>query len=99
MAEPSRLCERGLLRGVDVPSREHHASVYGCAFTLPGRGMHARLGWIPLDTEEAVEDLDEYAPEPEVHVFLHKRCADGLGLCGADVELGGLADMGPVMWS
>ncbi|KDD76021.1 hypothetical protein H632_c392p0, partial [Helicosporidium sp. ATCC 50920] len=33
----------------------------------------ARLGWIPLDTEEAVENLDEYAPEPEVHTYLKKR--------------------------
>lgn len=33
-----------------------------------------RLGWIPLDSEEAIESLDDYAPEPEVHRFLHSRC-------------------------
>ncbi|KAK9909469.1 hypothetical protein WJX75_002712 [Coccomyxa subellipsoidea] len=33
----------------------------------------ARLGWIPLDAEEALEDLDRYAPEPEVHKYLHSR--------------------------
>ncbi|KAL4855186.1 hypothetical protein ACK3TF_004177 [Chlorella vulgaris] len=40
----------------------------------------ARLGWIPLDAEQAVEDLDDYAPEPEVHAYLHSR------LLGFDVE-------------
>ena len=34
-----------------------------------------RLGWIPLDSEEAIESLDDYAPEPEVHRFLHSRCS------------------------
>ncbi|BDA42645.1 probable protein ROS1A at C-terminar half [Coccomyxa sp. Obi] len=33
----------------------------------------ARLGWIPLDAEEALEDMDRYAPEPEVHKYLHSR--------------------------
>ena len=33
----------------------------------------ARLGWIPLDAEQAVEDMDDYAPEPEVHKYLHSR--------------------------
>ena len=32
-----------------------------------------RLGWIPLDAEGSVEDLDDYAPEPEVHAYLHSR--------------------------
>ncbi|KFM26259.1 Transcriptional activator DEMETER [Auxenochlorella protothecoides] len=40
----------------------------------------ARLGWIPLDSEDAVEALDDYAPEPEVHKYLHSR------LVGFDVE-------------
>ena len=61
----------------------------------------ARLGWIPLDAEQALEvrtrqhdiimfsktkvslritavcalqDMDQYAPEPEVHKYLHNRC-------------------------
>ena len=33
----------------------------------------ARLGWIPLDAEQTVEELDDYAPEPEVHKYLHSR--------------------------
>lgn len=33
----------------------------------------ARLGWLPLDTSESIEDLDDYAPEPEVHSYLHSR--------------------------
>ncbi|KAK9835034.1 hypothetical protein WJX81_005688 [Elliptochloris bilobata] len=33
----------------------------------------ARLGWIPLDSEQALEDMDRYAPEPEVHKYLHSR--------------------------
>ena len=33
----------------------------------------ARLGWVPLESEHALESLDEYAPEPEVHRFLHAR--------------------------
>jgi hypothetical protein len=33
----------------------------------------SRLGWIPLQAEQAVEDLDEYAPEPEVHKYLRSR--------------------------
>lgn len=36
----------------------------------------ARLGWIPLDAEAGVEDLDEYAPEPEVHRFLRERLGE-----------------------
>ena len=35
----------------------------------------ARLGWLPLESEHALEQLDEYAPEPEVHRFLHSRLA------------------------
>ena len=35
--------------------------------------ISARLGWIPLDAEQAVEDMDDYAPEPEVHSYLHSR--------------------------
>ncbi|KAK9786588.1 hypothetical protein WJX73_005236 [Symbiochloris irregularis] len=35
--------------------------------------ISARLGWIPLDAEQALEDLDRYAPEPEVHKYLHSR--------------------------
>lgn len=37
--------------------------------------LHRRLGWIPLDAEDAVEELDDYAPEPEVHKYLHSRWA------------------------
>ena len=33
----------------------------------------ARLGWIPLQSEAALEDLDQYPDEPEVHKYLHKR--------------------------
>ncbi|GMH43200.1 hypothetical protein BSKO_11122 [Bryopsis sp. KO-2023] len=33
----------------------------------------ARLGWIPLETVGNIEELDEYAPEEEVHKYLHKR--------------------------
>jgi hypothetical protein len=33
----------------------------------------ARLGWLPLDSAQTIEDLDEYAPEPEVHAYLHSR--------------------------
>ena len=33
----------------------------------------ARIGWIPLDAQEAVEELDDYAPEPEVHMYLRSR--------------------------
>ena len=33
----------------------------GCLTSAPPR---PRLGWLPLDTESAVEDLDDYAPEP-----------------------------------
>ncbi|KAK9817100.1 hypothetical protein WJX72_009565 [[Myrmecia] bisecta] len=40
----------------------------------------ARLGWLPIDSEAALEDLDEYAPEPEVHKYLHSR------LMGFDVD-------------
>lgn len=32
-----------------------------------------RLGWIPLEAGHAIEDLDDYAPEPEVHAFLRSR--------------------------
>ncbi len=32
-----------------------------------------RLGWIPLQSETALEDLDQYPEEPEVHKYLHKR--------------------------
>lgn len=35
--------------------------------------MCARLGWIPLQSEAALEDLDQYPDEPEVHKYLHKR--------------------------
>jgi len=37
-----------------------------------GRIM-ARLGWVPLETEEALEELSEYAPEPAVYTFLRAR--------------------------
>lgn len=40
----------------------------------------SRLGWIPLDAAEAIEDLDDYAPEPEVHAYLRSR------LLGFDIE-------------
>ncbi|GMH44147.1 hypothetical protein BSKO_12081 [Bryopsis sp. KO-2023] len=32
-----------------------------------------RLGWIPLETVGNIEELDEYAPEEEVHKYLHKH--------------------------
>lgn len=31
------------------------------------------MGWIPLEAGHAIEDLDDYAPEPEVHAFLRSR--------------------------
>ena len=37
-----------------------------------GRIM-ARLGWVPLETEEALEELSQYAPEPAVYTFLRER--------------------------
>ena len=37
-----------------------------------GRIM-ARLGWVPLETEQALEELSEYAPEPAVYTFLRDR--------------------------
>ena len=37
-----------------------------------GRIM-ARLGWVPLETEQALEELAEYAPEPAVYTFLRER--------------------------
>ena len=37
-----------------------------------GRIM-ARLGWVPLETEQALEELSEYAPEPAVYTFLRER--------------------------
>jgi hypothetical protein len=37
-----------------------------------GRIM-ARLGWVPLETEQALEELSEYAPEPAVYKFLRER--------------------------
>jgi endonuclease III len=40
----------------------------------------SRLGWIPLDAAESIEELDDYAPEPEVHAYLRSR------LLGFDVE-------------
>ncbi|KAK9864815.1 hypothetical protein WJX84_000513 [Apatococcus fuscideae] len=33
----------------------------------------ARLGWIPIEAAQALENMDEYAPEPEVHKYLHSR--------------------------
>jgi len=33
----------------------------------------ARLGWVPLETEQALEELSEYAPEPAVYTFLRQR--------------------------
>lgn len=43
------------------------------------KGMFSALclvfRWIPLDSEKAIEDMDVYASEPEVHQYLHKRCA------------------------
>jgi endonuclease III len=33
----------------------------------------ARLGWLPLDASQAIEDLDDYAPEQEVHKYLKSR--------------------------
>ena len=36
-----------------------------------------RLGWIPLDADQSVEDLDDYAPEPEVHAYLRLRQVQG----------------------
>jgi len=35
--------------------------------------ISARLGWIPLESEAGIEELDEYAPEPAVHAFLRTR--------------------------
>jgi endonuclease III len=43
-----------------------------CVTVQVGR-ICARLGWIPLDASQAVEDMDDYAPEPEVHQYLHSR--------------------------
>jgi endonuclease III len=40
----------------------------------------SRLGWIPLDAAESIEELDDYAPEPEVHAYLRSR------LLGFDIE-------------
>ena len=40
----------------------------------------SRLGWIPLDSDDSIEDLDDYAPEPEVHAYLRSR------LLGFDIE-------------
>ena len=40
---------------------------------LPCRPLSRRLGWLPLEAEQKVEDLDDYAPEPEVHAYLHSR--------------------------
>ena len=37
-----------------------------------GRIM-ARLGWVPLETEEALEELSQHAPEPAVYTFLRER--------------------------
>ena len=37
-----------------------------------GRIM-ARLGWVPLETEESLEELSQYAPEPAVYTFLRER--------------------------
>ena len=37
-----------------------------------GRIM-ARLGWVPLESETALEELAQYAPEPAVYTFLRKR--------------------------
>ena len=38
-------------------------------------GLCGRSRWIPLDSEEAIEDMDVYASEPEVHQYLHQRRA------------------------
>jgi hypothetical protein len=40
----------------------------------------ARLGWIPLESEAAIEELDDYAPEPLVHAFLRTRLLGLLSL-------------------
>ena len=37
-----------------------------------GRIM-ARLGWVPLESETALEELAQYAPEPAVYTFLRER--------------------------
>ena len=37
-----------------------------------GRIM-ARLGWVPLESETALEMLSQYAPEPAVYTFLRER--------------------------
>lgn len=42
--------------------------------------ISARLGWIPLESSQAIEDMDDYAPEPEVHAYLRSR------LLGFDIE-------------
>ena len=43
-----------------------------------GRIM-ARLGWVPLETEQALEELSEYAPEPAVYTFLRERLNSASG--------------------
>lgn len=48
---------------------------------VPALPLH-RLGWIPLDADGSVEDLDDYAPEPEVHAYLRARWVGGWVVCG-----------------
>lgn len=40
---------------------------------LVSRQVCGRSRWIPLDSEQAIEDMDVYASEPEVHQYLHQR--------------------------
>lgn len=41
---------------------------------LPGRlAPTFRQGWVPLEAAQALEDLEEYAPEPAVYSFLKER--------------------------
>ncbi|GFR51460.1 hypothetical protein Agub_g13869 [Astrephomene gubernaculifera] len=35
--------------------------------------VFARLGWIPIEAEATLEQLDAYPQEPEVHKYLHGR--------------------------
>lgn len=48
------------------------------------------LGWLPLESEQSVEDLDDYAPEPEVHAYLRARCGGGCGCAGGQGGTGGV---------
>lgn len=40
---------------------------------LPGTGLALAANPLLHPVVQAVEDLDDYAPEPEVHAYLHSR--------------------------